>query len=919
MVTIPDSTLDLVPEHPAGRSAGREVLIGRTRELAEMAQFFGVAVQNGGGLLLSGERGVGKSTLVDEASRRAEETWSAQVVRTRGFEAEAGVKFAALHQLMLPFVHTLAQVPEPYRSILASTLGLDAGCTPGRIRLATALLAWFRQLAEVAPLIVVVDDWPGVDRASRRILGMVARRLDATRTAMVITRRAGSTTPLDTSRMRVLELSPLSEQDSLSVLQPLQLDSAVRQRIATVAAGNPLALAELPRALSSAQRAGVQLIPAAMPLTDRLRDVFADRLDNLPESTRELLVLAALNGVADVPLEVLVRDRADDVRRAEESGAVWVDVREHSLRFRHLLTRWAVIELASAPQRRAAHAVLAALSTGAHQRILHRADAALDVDVSTADALVAVAGASLDGGHVERAIAVLSRAAELTSDPDFASRRLSEAAYLAAQLSGAPARAEWILGRAEGFDHSTVGSLEAVTARASILAARGVDIDAAADVLVKALEVCADESDPRAVEAAVTTLSFISSLADEGARWRVLHEVVLRHAARLPRALVIGATTLGDPARATPAQLREIDSMIERADSRADVDPVRAMQIVDAAVRVDRLPRDLAERVVKRSRSGGAAALEAACLLRLASDAFLDGRWQDSERLTQEGLDLCDDRGLALRDAVRNQQLLLRAVRGDRAVLDQTRSLPRSHAAVVDALLAMAEGRHHDALDAFGVVGVPGEFPPFEPAAVWTVFDVVEACARSGRMADGRRHLDAARDLGLPAMSARMRFLCDAAGALLESDDRYIQSFERLLETNPSRRWPFHLARVELAYGERLRHDREIRRAREHLNDARELFSALDARTWENRAAAELRATGQRRNVEPHLRVVLTPQEEEVALLAASGLTNKQIGERLFLSARTVSGHLYRIFPKLGIATRAALRDALSEREQELS
>jgi len=881
-------------------------LIGRERELAELAAFFDEAFRFGGALTVTGGRGIGKTALVHEAARLAQVARNARVICAAGIVSESSVRFATLHQLMLPLAGTLPQVPERFQQTLGVALGLEAGGLPSTIQLATALLAWFRRLAETRPLVVVIDDWPNVDRASRRVLGMVARRLDATGTALVVIHSADTTPHCESTRTPLIELPSLSEQASALLLDRIRLAPTVRHRIETVACGNPLILTELPNALTSAQRDGAETIPDAMPLTRPLRDAFAEGIDRLTESSRELLLLAALNGDRDVPLDVLLRDRADDVRDVEVSGAAWVDVRSRSLQFRHLLTRWAVVEGASPPQRRAAHAWLAGRTARPDHRALHRAEAALSLDDEAAQALVAVADSRVEQGNIEHAITALTRAAELSSDPELATSRLSQAAYLAARMAGASARAEAILRRADGTDPRAANTLEDVTARASILAASGSDIHSAQRMLIQGLTVLGDDSTPRAIEAAVSTFSSICSITDDKEGWRAYHDVVRRFSAHLPRIVVIGATTLSDPARATESQLREIDLMITKTDAAGAVDPASVMQLVDAGYRVGRMPHRLIGTAMQISRSGGAFAIVATGLLRLAEEAFADGRLVDAERFADECLALCDEHGLAFLAAARNQRMLVRAVRGERS----------ASGPVADALLAMAEGRFHDALDALDVVGAPSAFPLFDHVATWTVLDVVEACVRSGEVAEGRRHLDAAIALGLHTISPRLQFLCGAAEALVSPDTTYVESFERLVTSPSSREWPFHLARVELAYGERLRHDREIARAREHLSDAEQLFSEQGARSWADRAAAELRATGQHRHVEPHLRDQLTPQEEEVALLAASGLTNKQIGERMFLSARTVGGHLYRVFPKLGIATRAGLRDALSKREQ---
>src|SRR5690606_3482973 len=180
-----------------------------------------------------------------------------------------------------------------------------------------------------------------------------------------------------------------------------------------------------------------------------------------------------------------------------------------------------------------------------------------------------------------------------------------------------------------------------------------------------------------------------------------------------------------------------------------------------------------------------------------ASAAYFEGRWAEAASTADEAIALC-------------------------AV--------RAFTADIDALAALAEGRFRDAMDHYASIAPPGMFPPYGQVAVWNVFDVVEAAVGSGRIDDARRHLGAAFGLGVPALSDRLRFLCDAAAAGVAPDDAYEAAFDELLARPDAHRWPFHLARIELTYGDRLRHDREIRRARTHLRRAVDLFEALDAR-----------------------------------------------------------------------------------------
>jgi DNA-binding CsgD family transcriptional regulator len=191
--------------------------------------------------------------------------------------------------------------------------------------------------------------------------------------------------------------------------------------------------------------------------------------------------------------------------------------------------------------------------------------------------------------------------------------------------------------------------------------------------------------------------------------------------------------------------------------------------------------------------------------------------------------------------------------------------------------------------------------------------DLVEAAVRTGRHAEAAAHVAAVREAGLAALSPRLALLAAGSAAIAAPDDPAFAAFGTALAVPGADRFPFDLARVQLCYGERLRRGRATTEARAQLTAALEIFERLGARPWAARAAGELRAAGLavpragRRDRDP-----LTPQELEIAMLAAAGLSNKQIGQRLSLSHRTVGAHLYQIFPKLGITSRAALRDALA-------
>jgi DNA-binding CsgD family transcriptional regulator len=236
----------------------------------------------------------------------------------------------------------------------------------------------------------------------------------------------------------------------------------------------------------------------------------------------------------------------------------------------------------------------------------------------------------------------------------------------------------------------------------------------------------------------------------------------------------------------------------------------------------------------------------------------------------------------------------------------------------VRGLAALGRGDYEEAYRQATTISPAGTFASHVPYATWVMMDLVEAAVRTGRHAEAAAHVTAMRTDGVAGLSPRLALLAAGAAAIAAPGESAPEMFERALAVPGIDRWPFDLARVQLAYGERMRRNRAMALSRVQLAAALDTFQRLGAKPWTDRAAGELRATGQiRPRIVDHAAEPLTPQEREIATLAAAGLTNKQIGRRLYLSHRTVAAHLHRAFPKLGVTTRAALRDALAALAQE--
>jgi DNA-binding CsgD family transcriptional regulator len=310
----------------------------------------------------------------------------------------------------------------------------------------------------------------------------------------------------------------------------------------------------------------------------------------------------------------------------------------------------------------------------------------------------------------------------------------------------------------------------------------------------------------------------------------------------------------------------------------------------------------------------------------LGIDAFLTGRWDETERLVAKGLDWSERTGIALLQSPGHWlRALIAAGRGQYDRVDELTTGLRRWAAPRGAMAFARDAAHADALAAVGrgdfemafvhasSISRAGELQPHVPHALWVVLDLVEAAVRTGRHADARAHVRAGQHAGTAAISSRMNLLVTAAAAVAGVGDP-LASFRAALSADDVETWSFDTARVRLLYGQELHKRGRIAEARAELFLAWQTFSDLDAAPWLARASDELQSTGLPELGAPPATTaeLLTPQQARIANLAARGLTNKQIGTELHLSPRTVSTHLYQIFPKLNVTTRAGLRDALS-------
>lgn len=911
-------------------------LLGRARELAAIDAFLARAEADGAALLLTGEPGVGKSALLDAAARAAA-LGGARVVRAGGVEFETDVSFAGLHQLVDQLANDLVQLPTPSRDALEVALGLGSGPAPDRLTVLGAALAILRHAAARTPLLVVVDDMHWLDRATASVIGFVGRRLAGSRIGLLGATRPTAGGFFDRAGWPELGVPPLDDDDALELLayQFAHLPSRVRREVAHESQGNPLALLEL-AAAAGHPRAGGRAEPGSTSATIReVRALYAARIECLPAATRRLLLLAALDGSGGLAALAAASGPAglSDLGAAERDHLVVIDDRVGQIRFRHPLIRSTLVELSTHDARREAHRRLAEVYADRPERHGHHvAEAAQAPDEAVAAAVERGAQHTLRRGDVVGAVGRLLRAADLSPDRSERSRRLAHAAFIGAFAAGELEQSSQLLRDARRRDPTLGATLEAAVATAYMLLNSDGDATVAHRLLTVAIEsaLAEPDHDREALSRGLYTLVVMCHYAGRLDHWAAFDDLVTRMGPTAPADALLLAETLAAPLTASTSTLETLDRQIERLDDTLDVELIIRTAI--AAFYTDRLAgcREALNRVARDGREAGAVGSALMALTMLTFDDLGAGRWDAAERTAAEAGALADELGYRLYDSSRiYATALLAARRGDLAACTAAsealvawaapRQLGRledfAHHALGEA--ALGAGAFEEAYAHATAIGGPGTVHTHDPQALWSALDLVDAAVHTGRAAEALAHAGALRAADLGRLSPRLALVAAAAEAMVSPDDTAAELFDEALALPGIEAWPFELARVRLAYGERLRRLRRTRAARAQLEAARDAFDRLGAVPWSRRTATELRATGAARRAGTGGGVAaLTPQELEVAHLAALGLSNREIGTRLYVSPRTVSAHLYRAFPKLGIASRAALRDALGHAER---
>ncbi len=915
------------------------MLVGRTAECAAIDRVVASARDGSSGVVvLRGAAGIGKSALLDYAMTTAPDF---TIARVAGVESEVGLGFAAIHQLVLPFLDHVVELPEPQRRALESVFGLADSAAPSPLVVFLAVLTLLDHAARERPMLLVIDDAQWLDDESARVLTFVARRLHADPVAMLFAVRDTGVGLLDLFEpLPQLMVRGLPGDDARTLLTSVAgsaIDAKVADRLVEETEGNPLALTEVVDELTAEQLRGDAPLPEPVPVGLSLQDQFAARARALPPAGRTVLLLASAERLGDPALlhraaGVLGAQWEEAVTSIEATGLVTF---APALHFRHPLIRSAVYYGAPPAERRRAHGALADALDGhdLDRCVWHRAAALAAPDENVARALEVAGERVFHRGGTQAAAEFLLRASELTPDPVLKIDRLLATVRLRA-AEGDAARAQPLLDAVLTRVHDGRQRAEAEWTQGLIRLEEGRGRDALY-TLAGAVASIEEYDSGFVLDALITAQDaaiYAGSLRDDAlvdaiasAALRLLPEgdsatpaelLVRGIAVRLTDGCVASAPMLRSALAGLRQQVEEVGEVATpSAHERANVLHLLA---VSAAVAV---LDDGALEAVTRSwihfgrRTRTLTTLPIALDTRSVAD-ILAARFRAAASAIAEAeeiLSLVGSRGHIGEPGL--GELLLHAYRGDeertRDAADRRARDARERGSGVDldhsryalAILDLGSGRYATALE--HCRGITDHSVPFSTIALPVV---IEAAVRCDDPATATTALERFSQRAIASGSHWAEGLLACMRALLAADDEAESHYRMALDRLARCTVAFDLARAQLLYGEWLRRTRRRREAREPLRAALECFDRVGARAFAERTRRELAATGEHsRPRSDATRGLLTAQEAQIARLVTDGCTNSEIASQLFISLRTVEYHLNKVYRKLGVNTRTQL------------
>jgi DNA-binding CsgD family transcriptional regulator len=920
------------------------MLLGRDREQAMLGRLLQEARASRSGVLaIVGEAGIGKSALLAYAEGQAHGVYGMKVLRARGVQSEAHIPFAGLFELLRPALGCLGQIPAPQAAALESALALrPAAAAQDRFAVGAGTLSLLSAYAEAVPVAVLLDDAHWLDGSSADTLLFAFRRLVADPMAVVLTTREGEPSLLDGAGIETLRLSGLDRTAAAELLrrqagEPVSDELASRLQYET--AGNPLALLELARDRSWLDSISLESVQLDAPLTagTTVASAYVHRFRSLPQRTRDVLVLAAASDSGEMPSLARASSAlgldVDDLVAAE--AAALIAVRDGVVEFRHPLARSAVYGDAPAAQRRAAHRALAGAmpDSEADRRAWHLALAAFGPDDNAASALEQAGLRARARGAYEVSSRAFERGAMLSSG-EAQRARLLYASADAAWLGGLAERADALLDRArkDAAGDDLIVSIEQL--RGHIAARRG-PVGEAQQILLAAAELAAQFDPERAVvmfaEAADTSFyaGDAATMLEAATRAAALVPADASNRAVFFASMVQGMALIfaGEGGKGACA-VRSAVELLEGSDELRDDPRLLAWAAIGPLyLREADTGHALADRALATARREAAVGVLPYLLTRVAIEQVAADRWAEAQAGFHEAIGLARETGQRTELAAglaRLGWLEARQGRSEESREHATEALVMSRelGLVISEIWALAAlgdlslglGNPEAALARFeeqlAVIRTHGILDvDLSPAP-----ELADLCLRLGR----RQEAVAAaqtfeRDATTKGQSWALARAARCCGMLAAEDefDRYFTNALTLHEQTPD---AFETARTRLVYGSRLRRDRQRIRAREQLRAAIDTFERLGAVPWSEMARAELAATGETaRRRHPASLTELTPQELQIALRIAGGLTTREAAAALFLSPKTIEYHLRNIYRKLAVTSRVELAAAVSE------
>ncbi len=918
------------------RSAGRGSepgLTNRDSERAVLNRFVaGVRAGEGQALVVRGEPGVGKTVLLDYLAGQAS---GCRVVRATGVQSEMELAYAGLHQLCAPMLGHAERLPGPQHQALRTVFGMSTDPPPDRFLVGLAVLSLLSEVAGEQPLICMIDDEQWLDQASALALGFAARRLAADPVGLVFAAREPGA---ELAGLPELTVDGLRERDARALLDSAlagPLDARVRELIVAETRGNPLALLELPRGLTQAELAGGFGLPGAVPLTGQIEESFGRQLEALPAATRRLLVLAAADPSGDRSLVWRAAGRLgippQAAETAQDAGLVDFGIQ---VRFRHPLVRSAAYRSASAAERQEVHGALAEVIDPAadpDRRAWHRAQAADGPDEEVAAELERSAGRAQARGGLAAAAAFLERAVLLTVDPARSGERMVAAAQANLQ-AGAFGKALELLAAAEAGPLDELQGARVDLLRGQIAFASGMGDDAPPMLLKAAARLepldldLARETHLSAWGAALMA-GYLAGAGDVREVSRAARAVPApAHPPRsidllldgLALAVTDGLVAAAPLLRQAAAAFTSTGTPVEERLRWAWLAPMAAEYLWDADGWLA-----ISAGAVQLARGVGALDQLPINLQAQATVVTWCGDFPAAAALITEARLVCEATGTlmapvaathlaALRGREREAAPLIEATFAAATAGGQGTSV--TYTRWMTAVLCNGLGRYADAAAA---AGQASQDMSEITVSWWALPELIEAAARTGNRQLAAGAVDQLAETTQPGgtdwglgIEARCRALVSQSRT---AEGLYREAIGRLGRT----RLRPELARAHLLYGEWLRRENRRTDARDQLRTAHGMLDEIGMEAFTERARRELMATGEvlRRKAAETVST-LTPQEGQIARLAAEGHSNPEIGAQLFLSARTVEWHLRKIYTQLGISSRRELPTALATLSQ---